>query len=189
MTADTEREQPELTLVQYLQDIHTVFKCKCDGNAAIHVSVFPLIYFNWLPWFCVLFCFDLFWYYALVCLFFLSVSCEFLPLWVFPLSLPHLSFSPPHSPHLFPIPLVGVSVYSVFVPSCSLCPFVLSSVSLWSSLSWCSALASLRCLPCGVFYYLGVWFSLLICTLFLSALCLVLVFNCCQREWAITMLH
>lgn len=115
-------------------------------------------------------------------------------LWVspslgFPPSLPHLSFSPPHSPHLFPIPLVDVSVYSVFVPSCSLCPFVLSSVSLWSSLSWCSALASLRCLPCGVFYYLGVWFSLLICTLFLSALCLVLVFNCCQREWAITMLH
>lgn len=188
MTADTEREQPELTLVQYLQDIHTVFKCKCDGNAAIHVSVFPLIYFNWLPWFCVLFCFDLFWYYALVCLFFLSVSCEFLPLWVFPLHyltcpfplLTHLTCS--RSPSLVCLCIQSVfSLQSLSVRSLIRQPLVVSFVMFCSSVPPVS--------PVWCVYYLGVWFSLLICTLFLSALCLVLVFNCCQREWAITMLH
>lgn len=140
----------------------------------------------------VILCLVLFWFILILCprvsllsqcLLWVSPSLGFPPFITSPVLFPASLTSPVPDP-----PRWCVCVFSLCSP-CSLCPFVLSSVSLWSSLSWCSALVSLRCLPCGVFYYLGVWFSLLICTLFLSALCLVLVFNCCQREWAITMLH
>lgn len=90
----------------------------------------------------------------------------------FPL-LTHLTCS--RSPSLVCLCIQSVfSLQSLSVRSLIRQPLVVSFVMFCSSVPPVS--------PVWCVYYLGVWFSLLICTLFLSALCLVLVFNCCQRE-------
>lgn len=144
---------------------------KCS-HTCLSISSY-LIYFNWLPWFCVLFlCFDLFWYYALVCHFFLSVSCEFLPLWVFPLHyltcpfplLTHLTCS--RSPSLVCLCIQSVfSLQSLSVRSLIRQPLVVSFVMFCSSVPpvspvWCVLLSWCLVFPADLYFvFVGTLFS------------------------------
>lgn len=144
---------------------------KCS-HTCLSISSY-LIYFNWLPWFCVLLlCFDLFWYYALVCHFFLSVSCEFLPLWVFPLHyltcpfplLTHLTCS--RSPSLVCLCIQSVfSLQSLSVRSLIRQPLVVSFVMFCSSVPpvspvWCVLLSWCLVFPADLYFvFVGTLFS------------------------------
>lgn len=143
---------------------------KCS-HTCLSISSY-LIYFNWLPWFCVLFCLDLFWYYALVCHFFLSVSCEFLPLWVFPLHyltcpfplLTHLTCS--RSPSLVCLCIQSVfSLQSLSVRSLIRQPLVVSFVMFCSSVPpvspvWCVLLSWCLVFPADLYFvFVGTLFS------------------------------
>lgn len=117
------------------------------------------------------------------CLLWVSPSLGFPPFITSPVLFPSSLTSPVPDPPRWCVCVFSLCslLQSLSVRSLIRQPLVVSFVMFCSSVPPVS--------PVWCVYYLGVWFSLLICTLFLSALCLVLVFNCCQREWAITMLH
>lgn len=140
----------------------------------------------------VILCLVLFWFILILCprvsllsqcLLWVSPSLGFPPFITSPVLFPASLTSPVPDPPRWCVCVFSLCslLQSLSVRSLIRQPLVVSFVMFCSSVPPVS--------PVWCVYYLGVWFSLLICTLFLSALCLVLVFNCCQREWAITMLH